>query len=91
MDDEIKKLLEENLRLTREIHDMVGKIKHYVNFQKFISLFYFIIIVAPIVIGIIYLPPIIKNMFSQYEQALDMPADVLQNLFQKEAGKINNR
>ena len=56
MDEEIKKILEENLKLTQEIHQMTKKIKNYINFQKVMSLIYILLIVVPIILGIIYLP-----------------------------------
>jgi len=68
--DEIKKILEENLRLTQEIHEMTHKIKGYVTFQKIMSIFYLLIIVVPIIISIIYLPPLIKGMIGPYEELL---------------------
>jgi hypothetical protein len=68
--DEIKKILEENLRLTQEIHDMTHKIKSYITFQKVMSVFYLLIIVVPIIFSIIYLPPLIKGMIGPYEELL---------------------
>jgi hypothetical protein len=68
--EEIKKILEENLRLTQEIHDMTHKIKSYITFQKIMSVFYFLIIVVPIIVSIIYLPPLIKGMIGPYEELL---------------------
>lgn len=73
MDEEIKKLLEQNLEMTKEIHDMVHKIKNYINLQKFLSLFYFLLIVAPIILGLIYLPPLLKGLYSQYTSILNIP------------------
>jgi hypothetical protein len=69
--EEIKKILEENLRLTQEIHDMTHKIKSYVTFQKIMSVFYLLIIVVPIIISIIYLPPLIKSYLGPYEELLN--------------------
>ncbi len=66
MDEEIKKILEENLKLTQEIYTMTKKMKGYVTFQKAMSFIYFLIIVVPIILSIIYLPPLINNMLGQY-------------------------
>lgn len=70
MDEEIKKLVEENLKLTEEIYKMTKKMKRYITFQKIVSFIYLFLIIAPIIIGIIYLPPLLKNFYSQYSELL---------------------
>lgn len=70
---ELKDLLEKNLALTEEIHDMTHKIKRYVTFQKVLSLIYFLLIVVPLVLGAIYLPPLLKGIASQYGEVLGVP------------------
>jgi len=67
---EIKKILEQNLKLTEEIHAMTKKIKSYLAFQRLVSLFYLFIIIAPIILGAIYLPPLLSGLFNQYKDAL---------------------
>jgi len=70
MDEELKQLIEKNLKLTEEVRDMTKSIKNYVLFQKIMSLVYFLIIFVPIILGVIYLPPILKNLFNQYQGIL---------------------
>jgi hypothetical protein len=70
MDEEIKKLLEENLKLTKEIYAMTKKIKSFITFQKVMSFVYFLLIVVPLILGIIFLPPLLKNVYSQYSELL---------------------
>lgn len=92
MDEEIKKLLEQNLKLTQEIYGMTRKIKSYLAFQRLVSVFYIIIIVAPIVFGIIFLPPLLKPMIDQYKDLLSLPTgatDSVQNLLRGSAGGLN--
>ncbi len=72
--EEIKKLLEQNLKLTEEIYAISKKIKRYMSFQSMVSLFYLFIIIAPIIIGIIYLPPLLGGMFDQYKDLLGLQA-----------------
>jgi hypothetical protein len=69
MDEEIKKLLEENLAYSKEVYRLTRKIKNYITFQKIISLIWLILIVAPIILGIIYLP-LLKSVFNQYKSLL---------------------
>lgn len=70
MDEEIKKLLEQNFKLTQEIYVMTKKIKNYVTFQKVMSVIYILLIIVPIILSIIFLPPLIKNYMGQYQELL---------------------
>jgi len=72
MDDEIKKLLEKNLQLTQEVYKMTKSIKSFVIWQRIFGLLKILIIVVPIVLGIIYLPPLIKDLINQYQSILDI-------------------
>lgn len=58
--NQVERLIEENLALTKEIHKMTKKIKHHITFQKIVSLFYLFLIIAPIVLSIIYFQPLMK-------------------------------
>ena len=61
-----EELLKKNLELTEEIHKMTKKIKGYLAFQKLMTIFYFFIIVVPIILSIIYLPPLLKGIAEPY-------------------------
>ena len=67
MEEEVKKLIEENLKLTREVHAMVVKVRRYMMWQRFVSFIYLILVVGPLILAIIYLPPIIKPILQQYQ------------------------
>jgi hypothetical protein len=70
MDEELKKLLEENLKLTQEIHTMTKKINKFVIWSRIFGFLKILIIVVPIILGIIYLPPLLKDVFGQYKDLL---------------------
>lgn len=91
MDEEIKKILEQNLKLTEEIYAMTKKIKGYLRFQRLVSLFYLFIIIAPIVLGIIYLPPLLKGVFDQYKDILGVGTggNQLEGLLKGGAGNLD--
>ncbi len=72
--EEIKKLLEKNLALTQEIHKMTRQIKRHINFQKVVSFIYILLIVVPIILGIIYLPPLLSGYIKQYQDLLGTDA-----------------
>jgi len=70
MDEELKKLLEENLKLTKEIHTMTKGIKSFVLWQRIFGVLKLLIIVVPIVLGIIYLPSLIESIQQRYQEIL---------------------
>ena len=80
MDEEIKKVHEQNLELTKESYDMTKKIKSYITFQKVMSVIYIMLIVAPIILSIIYLPPLLKGVFDQYKDILGIQSGGSGNL-----------
>lgn len=61
--DDLKDLLKENLAMTREIRAMVRHINVYVAWQRIFAWIKLFIIVIPIVIGVIYLPPIVADAY----------------------------
>lgn len=69
-EDEVKTILEENLRLAKETNEMVRKIKKHIAWQKAISVFYLLMFVIPLILSLIYLPPLLSGVFSQYSQLL---------------------
>lgn len=67
---QVKKLLEKNIKLTEEILKKTKYIKRYVIMSQILGFFKILIIVVPIVLGIIYLPSLLKNAYSQYQELL---------------------
>ncbi|MEI7497832.1 MAG: hypothetical protein WCK11_00930 [Candidatus Falkowbacteria bacterium] len=67
---QIKVLLEQNLELTKEIHEMTHKIKRYITFQKVLSFIYLLLIFVPLIVGAIYLPPLLQGILGQYSQLM---------------------
>ena len=68
--EEIKKLLELNLERNEEILTMTRDIKKYMKWQNIWSITRFVLIIVPIVLGFIYLPPILKGVFDSYRDLL---------------------
>lgn len=61
--DDLQSLLKENLAMTKEIRAMVRHINVYVAWQRIFGWIKVFIIIIPIVIGIIYLPPIVQDAY----------------------------
>ena len=70
-ENQLKNILEENLRLTKEIHTMARTIKNYVIFQRILSVVYIFLIIVPLIVGAIYLPTLVRSLISPYQELLD--------------------
>jgi len=68
--DEIKELLEKNLALTQEIYKLMRQVKRYINFQRVVSFIYILLIVVPLILGFIFLPPLLSGYIKQYQDLL---------------------
>jgi len=66
-EERIEQLLERNLKLNEEMHKMVKSIRNYVIGQRIWFVLKMLFIVIPLIIGFIYLPPLFKNLFAQYQ------------------------
>ena len=80
MEDEVRKLLKENLETTKEIHKMVKNIDKYIFYQKVFWVIKFLLIVVPIILGIIYLPPLFENIIQKYQGLLNAPDNITNSL-----------
>lgn len=75
MEDEtknkIEQLLEENLKLTREVHAMTRSVKRYVTFQKVLSAIYLLLFVVPLILGAIYIPKFLGEYLAPYQELMN--------------------
>lgn len=69
--EDVAALLRENLEMSREIRAMVRHINNYVAWQRIFGWIKVLLIVIPLIIGVLYLPPLLKDIFSQYESLLN--------------------
>lgn len=63
IDEQIKKLLEENIEYSKEIYHLSLKVKKYIFWGRMMSLIQLLFIIVPIILGIIYLPSLLGNFF----------------------------
>ena len=71
MEEDIKKLLEQNIALTSEVMAKLDKINRYIFWQRLTSIIYLILILAPLIFAAFYLPPLINTYLGQYKDVLD--------------------
>lgn len=82
---ELKKLLQENLEISKELDKTTRKIKSWLAWQRILGVVKIILIVIPIILGIIYLPPLISKVIEPYRELLNIgdnsnPSDLIQPL-----------
>lgn len=68
--NEIKEIIEQNAEINQDIQTRLKKIENYLKWQKIGTIFNILIIVAPIVLGIIFLPPLFREVLKSYQELL---------------------
>lgn len=86
-EERITALLQENLRLTKQIDEMLRdtremtqKIKHYLVIMRVASFVKFLIIIAPLILGFIYLPSLLDGLMTRYKRLFPAQEGGLQGL-----------
>jgi len=82
-EEDLQKLLKKNFELNSEIFKMVKYIKKYIFWQKIWGVLKVLIILVPIILSIIYLPPFLNKVFSQYKglfEGVGVLKDVTSNI-----------
>jgi hypothetical protein len=67
---DLANLLRANLKNGEETLKILAELKKYIRWQQIWSAIRLLLIVVPLVLGVIYLPPIIKDVFSVYQSFL---------------------
>jgi hypothetical protein len=67
---DLRDLLEQNIQLSRELQEGIHYIKRYVVMSQALGILKLLLIVVPLVLGIIYLPPLLADIAGQYQEAL---------------------
>ena len=89
----IKKLLEENANAIKNMEDRLQKINNYMKWQYIFAIFKIVVIVIPLVLGVIFLPPLLKNVIMPYQELLESDSgvnDLTENLNKAAAEKNIN-
>lgn len=63
--DDIAALLKANLEMTKDIRAMVKHINNYVAWQRVFGWIKFLLILIPLIIGVMYLPPLLQDYYQQ--------------------------
>lgn len=65
-----QQLLEENLRYSKAIYEDTQKIRRYMFWRLVLGVVWLVVVLAPIIFALIYLPPIFGQMYDQYQELL---------------------
>jgi len=64
--DSLKELIEKNIKWSQVIYEQNKKIKRRLDWMIIAGYLKLLIIIAPIILALIYLPPILKDLINQY-------------------------
>ncbi len=64
---DIKSLLEENLKYSKEIYLATKKTRHYILWAQIFGFLKVLIIMVPLVLGFLYVQPYLKSMLGAYQ------------------------
>ncbi|MDD5749242.1 MAG: hypothetical protein PHO91_00445 [Patescibacteria group bacterium] len=84
LDEELKKLDKENKALLQSLDERIKKIEKKFTLNTIFSFIRVIIIAAPLIIGIIYLTPVLKEYIKIFEPAYRIFTSQLSLVQQKE-------
>ena len=70
--DDPRAVLQKLLEQSEENNQLLRKIRSYQNQQRLFGYLKVLIIIVPIILSIIYLPPLLKPIIDQYMQVLDI-------------------
>ena len=68
----IEKTLQEHNALLRAVYAHSKKTQRFILWGRVMSLFYLILIVAPLIIAAVYLPPLLQQYVGSYQELLDV-------------------
>ena len=69
-EQEMQKLLNDNLQYSKACYALLEKLNKWLFWHKVLSVVKILLILVPIILGIIYLPPLIKAALDPYVELL---------------------
>lgn len=69
-EEELKDLLAENLKYNRAIYADTQKIRRYLFWQTVANVVWIVLVIAPIILAVIFLPPLLQGLLQNYQDLL---------------------
>ncbi len=66
LNERTAKLLEENLKSSQVLYSEILRIKRYILWGRVLALLQLLIILVPVILGFIYLPPLVQNFVDSF-------------------------
>ena len=70
--EEMRQMLEENKKMLQEILKNSKKMNHFIISQQVFGFLKLLVIIVPLVLGYLYLTPLLKDALAQYQEILSM-------------------
>jgi predicted PurR-regulated permease PerM len=86
LEQQIKVSMDENIELTRELLLLTRKIHRYMRFSQITAIVQLVIIVAPLILGAVFLPTLMKGIS---ELTGNLPMQLLQQEGAKSDSTLN--
>ncbi len=64
MEEQLKKLMQENVEYSKEIYRLSLQVKRYIFWGRIMSAIQLLFILVPIILGLVFLPPLIGDFFA---------------------------
>lgn len=71
-EEEWKELVRKNAEMNREMYNMLKSVKRFILFQRIWFGLKVTIILVPLILGFIYLPPLVEEWTNKYKDMLPM-------------------
>ena len=79
MDPDVKKLLQENLKLSRENHEILKRLQRHERVRRFTKIIYWVIIIVIILGGYFYIVEPLVNQLNQAYSSFNATIGGVQN------------
>ncbi len=80
--EDLRTLIEKNIKWAQVIYNQNRKIQRRLSWMVFASYFKLFLILVPVILAIIYLPPLISDFWSTYGSVLGSSGQTFQEYFQ---------
>jgi hypothetical protein len=85
-DDKVAAILEQTAAIQEDLAKLTKKVSRYILMARISAVIWLILIIGPIIAGIIFLPPLIKDMVAPYQELLPANSGAL-NIFLRDLNK----
>ena len=79
-DDKVAAILEQTSAIQEDLAKLTKKVSRYILMARISAVIWLILIIGPIIAGIIFLPPLIKNFVAPYQDLLPANPGTLNSL-----------